>query len=222
MKAKKRMRWILALAVGLGLAGTARAQTTSDSLTVTITPNAYYAVDIDTGSNVTGLGMDLGSVALGVSTHTTLPASVAVKSTYAKTDLTLTGAIITASNPWSFDADTTLAENDALAAWAVFTDTSVTVAPILSAGAFSGTAAATAGSDVISSLSQDVGDGTQADRFVLGSSASGYKTMEDIPAEAADAAASHANLWLKFRLPASSTSNGQQKVTITLTAGVPN
>ena len=209
------------LALFLGLGGTAAAATTSDSLTVTITPNAYYAVDVDTSTML----MNLGTVDLGIATHTVSPATVTVQSTYAQTDLTLVGfATTTAGIPWTFDDDTTSTETDKLAAWAVFTDTSVFAAPTQgSGGAFSGSIPAQPDSDVISAATQDVGNNGIIDRrFVLDDTTAGYRSMEDIPSSASDLAASRSKLWLYFRLPPSSTSSTAQRVTITLTAGVPN
>src|SRR4051812_1936116 len=76
---------------------------TSDLLTVTITPNASYAVDIDT-QNVT---LNLGTVALGATVQTMRPSTVTVQSTYASTDLRLQGSIAVGSGQvWSFDGDT--------------------------------------------------------------------------------------------------------------------
>ena len=219
---ERMRRWALALAVGLGLAQTAQAQQTSDSLTVTITPNAYYAVAVDT----TATSLNLGSIALGAVTGTVLPATVTVNSTYAQTDLTLIGfATTTLGIPWTFDLDATSTETDKIAAWAVFTDTSIVATPSWGVnGAFSGSIPGASNSDVVSDQSaQDVGDGGGfTGRYVLSSGSSGYKTMEDIPSSAADLAGSRSKLWFRFRLPAATTSNTAQRLTFTITAGAPN
>ena len=219
---KKLTRGIMALAVGFVLARTARAQQTSDSLTVTITPNAYYAVAVDT----TATSLNLGSIALGAVTGTVLPATVTVNSTYAQTDLTLIGfATTTAGVPWTFDLDTTSTETDKVAVWAVFTDTSVVATPMWGVdGAFSGTQPPQNGSDVVSDQAAiDVGDGGGfTSRYVLTPGSAGYKSMEDIPSSAADLAGSRSKLWFRFRLPAATTSNTAQRLTFTITAGAPN
>ena len=212
----KRLTILATLALGLGLTRTATAATT-DSLTVTITPNAYYSVTIDT----TGVSLDLGSVALNTTTGTVSPALVTIQSTYATTDLKLQGSITSAGpTPWTFSNNTTRIENDKIAAWAVFTDTSVAVVPT-SAGAFSGTEPV-ADSDLIGAGNPDVGDGGNTAHFVVAAGEAGYKTMEDMPNFAVDPAASHSNLWLKYRLPGSSTRSEAQFITHTLTAGAPN
>jgi len=222
----RHMKWLMAIAVGLGLTGAAQAAT-SDSLTVTITPNAFYAVSINTAAAGGGF-LNLGAVSLGASTQTVSPAIVKVDSTYAKTDLTLIGQIWNngGGTPWTFSSNTALTnETDKLASWAVFTDTSVAVAPTQGVGgAFDGTLPAVSDTDVISASGQDVGDNsTILRRFVLTAATAGYKTMEDIASSAADLAASKANLWLQFRLPAATTDGtNAQKIMLTLTAGAPN
>ena len=95
----KRLKKIaLALALGLGLAHVSQAAVT-DQLVVTITPNAYYSVAIDTANVV----LDLGTVALTASTQTVRPSTVTILSTFATTDLRLQGAITSAGTPWTFD-----------------------------------------------------------------------------------------------------------------------
>ncbi len=216
----RRLRaWAAALGIGIGLAVGAQAAT-SDSLTVTITPNAYYDVDIDTGSG----GLDLGTVNLGQSTWTVRPATVTINSTYAQTDLKLAGQIASGGTAWTFDDNTVTQDQDKLAAWAVFTDTSVAASPTQgSGGAFSGGSPGLDDTDVIDTSQQDVGDTILVQRrFVRSTTALGYKSMEDIPSSAVDPAASRSHLWLRFRLPSATTSSAPQQITITLTAGGPN
>lgn len=206
-----------ALGLLLGLAGGAQAAL-SDSLTVTITPNAGYAVDVDT----TGIVLDLGTVDLGLSTQTVKPATVTVQSSLATTDVTITGAMV--SGGWTFDANTATNEADALKSWAVFTDTSVTVAPTAGVnGAFSGTVPDANGSDVVSTSAIDVGTAANADlQMVLTSAAPGYKTMEDMPTSGVDLPASRSHLWLYFTLPPSTTSGTSKQMMFTITAVAPN
>src|SRR5688572_69595 len=98
---KRLSKAALALGFALGLYVNNASAADNDSLTVTITPNAFYAVDIDTA----GIVMNLGSVALSASTQTVMPATVTIQSTYATTDLTLIGAITApGGTAWTFDA----------------------------------------------------------------------------------------------------------------------
>src|SRR5688500_8635589 len=110
----KRLK-LAALALGVIALGAIKSHA-ADHLTVTITPNAFYPVDIDTAN----VGLDLGTMALGASTPTVSPATVTVDSTYATTDLRLKGAIASAGTAWAFDDNTASQDADKLAAWATF------------------------------------------------------------------------------------------------------
>src|SRR3954468_23975569 len=102
---KKRLAIFI---LALGICGAAKAAST-DSITVSVTPNAYYAVDIDT----TNVSLNLGSVDLGASTQTVRPSTVTIQSTFANTDLKIQGAITTTvGTPWTFDDDTTSSDTD--------------------------------------------------------------------------------------------------------------
>jgi len=204
--------------MSLGLAGTAWADP-SDSLTVTITPNAVYAVDIDTALVV----LNLGTVDLGLSTFTVSPATVQVNSSYAATDLTIAAAVI--AGGWTLDADTANNENDALKSWAVFSDTSVTNASTLAAltGAFTGTVPGATGSDVLGTVSAGVGTEATLDvQYVLAAGNVGHKTMDALPTFTVDGPASRSHLWLKFTLPSTTTDLTAKQVQITVTGGGPN
>src|SRR5436190_9864221 len=113
MNTRHKTGW-LALGLAMTWAFASTAEANSDSLTVTITPAASYIVDIDTGPSA-GAWLDLGSVNLGASTWTVRPATVAVQSTYAATELSLEGLM--AAGGWTFDSDTSTDENNALKAW---------------------------------------------------------------------------------------------------------
>mgnify|MGYP001620112206 CR=1 FL=1 len=215
----KRITILATLALGLGLVSTAQAATTTDSLTVTITPNAYYAVAIDTAS----VSLDLGSVALNAQTATVSPATVTIQSTYATTELDLDGTIASGGTAWTFSADSTTAEQDKLVGWAVFTDTSVASAPAQSdeTGHFNGTTQGTA-SDMFGLGNFAVGNaGGGESRFLSATDAGGYKSMNDMPNNIVDNPASRSHLWLRFRLPGSSTSSNAQNITVKLTAKQP-
>jgi hypothetical protein len=217
MKTEWKWRAYLGAILGLALSQGALAAP-SDSLTVTITPNAGYAVDVDT----TGVVLNLGTIDLGNSTQTVKPATVTVQSSLSQTDLTLTGAMV--SGGWTFDANTATNETDALKAWAVFTDTSVAAAPTQGAGgAFSGTVPDATGSDVVSTSAIDVGTAANSDlQMVLTSGTAGYKTMEDLPPSGVDLPASRSHLWLYFTLPPATTNATAKEIQFTVTAVAPN
>ena len=194
---------VIALAVWLGFGALAQAGIPSDSLVITIAPNAYYAVSIDT----TNVGLDLGTVALGGSTQTVAASTVTIDSTYATTELELAGAITCAGGTqWTFDSDTANQENDKLAAWAVFAATTVAAAP-----AFDGTVPGANNSDAIDAGPRNIG--AAADSLFEDASKEMYNLAKNAKAHA----------WFKFRLPDSSTSGSDkpQRISLTLTAKQP-
>jgi hypothetical protein len=210
---KRLMKAVAAVALGFGLAAPLHAATT-DSLTVTITPNAVYAIDIATDA----IGLDLGTVSLGASTQTVRPSTVTVQSTYAQTDIKLQGSIASGGTPWTFDANTASQEANALAAWATLTTIAHSTAPAQTSGYFSGTVPGAVDSDVISASNQDAGDvgGGGENLFEAGSGDHGFKDLEDeTPNE-------QSLIWLYFRLPSATTTTNAQNITITLTAGATN
>ena len=212
---RRKLRAALGLTLALA-AGTAQAADIPDSLTITITPNGYYAVDITTN----GPDLDLGYVNVNTATQTVKPATVTVQSSWATTDLRLQG---TALDTWFLDTDATAGEQNALQAWAVFTDTSVAAAPTKAGGTFVGDTLA-APSDLISTTNRYVGaSATHGDAwFVRNSGDPGYKTMDAITNEATDAAASRSHLWFYFKTPPSTTIGTAQRLYVTLTATAPN
>ena len=198
----RTIKAVTVFAVWLGFGALAQAGIPSDSLVITIAPNAYYAVSIDT-SNV---GLDLGWVSLGDSTQTVAASTVTIDSTYATTELELAGAITCAGGTqWTFDSDTANQEHDKLAAWAVFAATTVAIAP-----AFDGTVPGAASSDVIDAGPRNIG----AENSLFEDSS---KEMNNLIRNA------KAHAWFKLRLPDSSTSGSEkpQKISITLTAKQP-
>jgi hypothetical protein len=214
---KRLIKTATVLAVMLGLSSHLRAAV-SDSLTITITPNAFYAVVIDTAN----VSLDLGTVALAASTQTVSPSTVSIQSTYATTDLKLQGAITSGGTAWTFDSDTSDLEQDALAAWATFTSVARSSAPSQTGDYFSGTVPGAAASDAIDANSRyvgsSVGNGT-TDLFENNSDFDS-KNMDGMAPEPDPAGTSH--LWLRFRLPDTTTTNTAQNITITLTAVAPN
>ena len=214
---KRHMKKLLiAAAVGLGLAGSAHAGIPSDSLTVTIRPNAYYAVSIATGEVV----MDLGTVALGASTQTVRPATVTIQSTYASTDLTLQGGITSSDVPgtWSFDTSSATLNNNELATWATFTSLARTDAPAQTGSYFNCETLANSDCDMVTNAARYVGDSASASTSDL------YEAVGEADVNDMDALSinEQTHLWLYFRMPPSADDNDPQYVTITLTGVQPN
>lgn len=201
------------LLLGTLLTGSAKAAD-MDSLTVTITPTASYAVDIDTA--ISPALLNLGSVGLGQSTYTVNVTTVEVQSSYASTQLQMAAEII--DGTWTIDNDTTTANTDALQAWAVFTDTS-----IVSATVVQGLAGAYGAPDLLfNDLPQYIGDANGGTRHEVDSGAAGYKNMDNhVSSLAGDVPASRSHLWLKFILPPVSTTMTAKQVYITVAAGAP-
>lgn len=222
MKTPRKM-WLAAAALLLGLAGKASAAASPDrdSLTVTITPTASYSLTVSTNPGA-GSWLDLGTVPLGGSTWTVRPATVTVTSSYVATDLTIIGTML--SGGWTLGANTAALGNDQLAAWAVFTDTGVAASPAQASGYFSGTVPNVDGSDVLRSSIDDVGTAAGGNKkFVAVPGDAGYRSMEDLPSTlAGDTPAATSHLWLRFKLPATTTDLTPKLLQITITAGVPN
>lgn len=211
-------RWWLALGVALGISWAQEASAyvpvfvSSDSLTITITPNAQYRLDIDT----TNTSLDLGFVDLAQDTFTVKPATVTIGSTFATTDVRIVTQI---SGGWSLDTNTASNESDFLQAWGVFTDTSVASTPAISS--FTGTVFGANNSTVLGTSVGYAGLAGGITQYVLLPTDAGYKTMSNIPPYTTDEAASKAYLWLRFRMPPATTTSNAQFVTITLGAAAP-
>ena len=207
----RKLKRLLTLTVLLGFASFAKAAVT-DQLVITITPNAFYSVQITT----VDAALDLGTVALGVSTQTVIPATVTIQSTYATTDLRLQGAITSGGTPWTFDDNTTSTEANKLASWATFTSTSRSSAPVQGGDYFEGTQDV-ANSDVISTANNYVGTSvvTGADRYENESSFDLVDMDALVPT-------TQSHLWFRFRLPSATSTNNAQNITITLTAVATN
>jgi hypothetical protein len=218
MKTKLR---VAAAAALMALASAAYAGT-QDSLTVTITPTASYGVTVTT----TAVNLNFNSAALGSSIQTASPSTVTVTSSYASTGLKLAGQITQASGtPWTFAANTASIGSDQLAAWVVFTDTSVASTAGLGTGNgayFRGTLANTNNSNVVSTSNNQVGTGAGNTQFIATPGSAGYKTMASLPPSGVDLAASRAHMWMYFTLPQATTDLVTKNVTFTLTAGAPN
>jgi hypothetical protein len=222
----KMKSWLTTLAVGLGMLWTQGARAAvSDSLTVTITPNAGYSLTLSTAN----VGLDMGTVNLGASTQTVKPSTVTVTSSFATTGLKLQGSMSGAGTPWTLAQNTAAQGTDQLAAWAVFTDTSITNYAVLGTTGtgsqyFIGTSSGVTGSNVIGTVNAPVGTftGTSSPLFIANAGQAGRKTMASLPPSSSDLAASRAHLWMYFVLPPTTTDNNPKLMTLTLTAGAPN
>jgi hypothetical protein len=202
---------------------TAASANTQDSLTVTITPTASYSVLVST----TPAGyLNLGSELLGGTTQTMQPSTITVNSSFAYTGLTLTGNITTVGTPWTFSANTAVGLQDKLAAWAVFTDTSVQTMPAL--GSFLGTTPG-ASSDVVAAGPVAVGStggtcpslGGAGKSYIWAAATAGNKPMECTTTTQTDPAGGLSFLWMKFTLPPTTTTTAAQLIQYTLTAAPP-
>jgi len=202
------------LLLGTLLTGSTAKAADMDSLTVTITPTASYAVDVDTA--ISPALLNLGSVGLGQSTYTVNVTTVEVQSSFATTQLQVHAEVI--SGGWTIDNDTTTASADSLQAWAVFTDTS-----IVSATVVQGLAGAYGATDLLfNDLPQYVGNADGGTRHEVDSGAAGYKNMDNhVSSLAGDIPASRSHLWLKFTLPPVTTLMTAKQVYITVAAGAP-
>lgn len=214
---KEIKRILIALIFALFAAGTLRAAE-SAALTITIRPNAYYAVSIDT----TQVVMDLGTVNLGGSTQTVRPATVTIQSTYASTDLKLQGSVTSSTTPWTFDDNTASSDTNKIAAWATFTSVARSSAPAQTGDYFSGTMPGASGSDVLDSGNRYVGSSATDLTTDLFENNSGFdsRDMDGLLPDPYASGKSH--LWLYFRMPSAASANDAQNITITITATQPN
>jgi hypothetical protein len=137
--------------------------------------------------------------------------------------LTLQGVMSGAGTPWSFEtANTASQSQDKLAVWAVFTDTSVTTAPLGAGGSgnyWVGTSSAT-GKNVVSGTPQNAGGVAGSGVFVTGTTGTaGYKTMTNMhPFSPGSNYEGKAHLYLNFTLPSATTDTNPKLITFVLTA----
>ncbi len=190
----------------------------SDTLTVSILPNAYYAVDIDT----TNVALNMGLVDLGASTQTVRPSTVSIQSTFATTDLKVQGGISSAGTAWTFDDNAASTEPNKLAAWATFTSVNRSSAPTKSADYFSGSVPGASGSDMLDATNRYVGSSATDGTTNLFENNSNFdaKDMDALPP--VPNANGQAHLWLYFRLPNATTDASPQNITVTVTATAPD
>ena len=130
--------------------------------------------------------------------------------------------------PWTYSINTAAQAQDELAAWAVFTDTSVSNYAVLgttgtNSNYFIGITSGIANSNVVGTLQTPVGTSAGVSpHFIANAGQPGRKTMAALPTFAADNAASRAHMWMYFVLPPSTTDNNEKYMTFTLAAAGPN
>ena len=238
--------WILgglAALVGLLCAGPAAADSNPaddrDSLTITVSPDVNYSLDITTTDAIVALG----AVSLGASTQTVKPATVTFGGTVLSGhELKLTAAITAAGTAWGFDntpstGTNTDAEADKVALYALFSSTALATAPagatfgdpLAGAGAASTAAAVMDGntdatvSDVWAGGGTVGATSTGGGQFEYHENAginAGEKDMDNDTAGAGNTGGINngsAHLWFFLRLPASSTDGNMQSIAVTLT-----
>jgi hypothetical protein len=193
---KRLKKLALALAFGLGFAQASHAAV-QDMLMVTITPNAFYSVVIDT----TNVSLNMGTVALGASTQTVRPSTVTIQSSFATTAST---------------------ETDTLATWATFTSVARSSVPTQITDYFSGTVPGAAASDVVDSTNRYVGSSAGDGTTNLFENNSGFDLKDMDAMNPLPAASGTSQLWLRFRLPSVSSTVNAQNITLTFTAVAPN
>ncbi len=214
----KRKKWACAVLMGLLALGaeTRTAWATADStnnqasLTITILPNIDLGVSIDTNSVI----LDLGTLDLSMTTQTVRPATVTILGTLASDGSQTTGQeldlSLTFTGGWDLDTspsvDTTDAETDMIAVYALFSDTSLSKAPTAGQfssenGGFVSTAQRAGGAG---------GDGAQFEKAGGGA----------LPGDGMDhkSAGDKAHLWMLLRLPSATTDSTAKTVTLTATA----
>lgn len=200
------MKKLIAMTVALGFCLGFIKAVEAAQLTVTIRPSANYSLTLASATSI-----DLGTVAMGASTQTVIPATITITSTYANTDISVEGEI--AVN-WNLDTTSDTIEQDLIAVWAVFTTTNTDTAPTQTGGYFNGSTLAS-GSDLVGDAARYGGTaGANADLF----EANGEADLEDLdnmnPNE-------QAHLWLWFRMPSVSTSSGEHYIQIIVSASPP-
>ncbi len=186
----------------------------SDSITIRITPNIDFGVDIDSGTPMESGGglIDLGSVDLYVATQTVRPATVTILGNLASAgantgqELDVSGQILGAGG-WSFDLTpstwATSGENDALATYIMFSDTSLSLAPDGDDFAAAGNEADFTGT----TLRAGGAGATNGGKFELGAT-----EMDDLSPN------DERHMWFFFRLPNNTSNGNANDIQITLTA----
>lgn len=192
-----------------------------DSLRITIHPAVDRGVDIDTAA----VSLDLGPVAMLQSTFTVTPATVTILGTDAVQELDISAVITSLGPPWNFDltpsTDATNGEIDALAMYALFSETSVAAPPsgdeYMIAVASAGFADGTPGP--VFSPTRVGGTAVNPQRAACGIANAECFEMQTSPTEMDNLAPNASkHLWFLLRMPSQTTSTQDHNVTVTLTA----
>ena len=216
---KRLVAGLIALGLGLLVGAPAWADANGaddqDSLTITITPNVNYSIDLTTGTN----HLALGAVDLSQSTFTVIPATVTFGGTVLSGhECNLSAQITSLGTAWGFDttpSTTTLnAELDKLAMYALFSSTGLASAPngdsfVNDSGALS---EGSGDSTYPATRAGGIGAGVKFEK-----TGTGVKQMDSIAVGSGGTNSELAHLWFYLRLPSSSTSGSQQNVQVTLT-----
>ena len=202
---KRVLTTLMVLGITLGFVRVVQAAQT-DNIHITIAPNAFYDITIASGD----VGVALGTVELSASSATVAPATITINSTYAETDLSITGSV---DGGWSFDTSSNSVVANEIAAWVAFTAISRTSAPVAGSTYFTGTSTDAAGSGLISGTVDDAGsNGTLTDRFEV----TDGPHVQDMDAMSPS---EQAHMWFHFRMPSASGTNGTKNMNFLLTAG---
>lgn len=217
-KGKMMTAVLLGLLMTWGAATKARAaDPDAASLTIRITPNVDYGVQIDTATYDSGGDgyISLGTVDLYASTWTVRPATVTILGNVGTAgantgqELDLSAAIASAGTAWTFDAtpstDATNGAVDELAMYALFSETTLSAAP---------------GGDDFANGTADASYASGSQRAGAANPNNGDKyeyqggTIDMDNLSPSD----QSHLWLFFRLPSTTSDTQAQDVTVTLTA----
>ena len=214
---------VLGLAVvGLMLGSAVKVHAYSDSIStndataivVRVTPRADRGVQLSTGN--AGF-LQLGTVDLGASTQTVNPATVTITGNFAQTELDLSGLI---SGGWVFENTQTLSNSTGAAnrlnAFVSFTSISSGTAPSQNDEYFR--VGTTSGSKLTSDthIFAGVRAGVTVGNGSLGTgrfenNGTGNEDMDDLSNTA------QRHMWTYFKLPAATSSTGEQSIFLTLT-----
>ena len=219
---KKLSKGIIGIgALALGLAGltVTKAQAYTDTIasnntaqiTITITPNVDRSVTITTDN----VNMDLGNVTLTggfVSTQTVSPATVTVGGTIGNTDLLLSANI---TGGWTFDADSSTIDTDALATWVSFTSISSATAPSQNGEYFSGVNGTEANSAILASATNVFAPVRVGTNFATlpGLFENNVTSMNRLDPTVQN----KRHMWMFFRMPGQTSTASSQQVTFVLT-----
>ena len=207
------------LALGLMTMGAVKAYAYTDAIsanntaqiTITIRPNVDRSVTITTDNVV----MDLGFVTLTgsyVSTQTVSPSTVTIGGSIGNTDLLLSANI---AGGWTFDADSSTLNTDALATWVSFTGISSVTAPSQNSEYFFGVNGAESNSALLATASNSYAATRVGTNFATlpGLFENSVTSMNRLDPSVQN----KRHMWMNFRMPDQTTTSANQFVTFILT-----